>query len=166
MFELPSDHGELERLVADLESDLERARTELEYLAGSVPEAPAKLDERFVQESLSTAMNDAASDLGGAVSAVDCTEYPCFAFGEIPHPGGEAGEGLRRLLGSGALGAYSSDARGAYAWDEVDEETGEIRTHFGVSFYPQAGGRANKTVQHRLSTRWHEWLSAVRREHE
>jgi hypothetical protein len=113
--------------------------------------APEHLDARFDQEKVRGAVNAGLKEVGldGEVTAVDCSEYPCLAVGEIK--GASFGrEEAGRVGHSAALSAYTGDSRQSLGTSV--EDNGHLRNLFGVAVYPKA---ADDAEQQQIAKRLH-----------
>jgi len=157
---------ELERLrarVRELEWQAtaeEEARVERD---GRGVQAPPDLPERFGQEPLRRAMDEALREIGlkGQVTDVDCSEYPCLVSGELSE--GEFGrEESERLGGAAALAPYGEDQRASFG-STMEGRDGESRRVFAVAVWQRVEGPTEKAeILKRLHSRWAELQEALR----
>jgi len=127
----PDSPEAIERRVAELERQLklERAlRTEAE---GKELKKPDNLPERFSEAALRSALTAGFKELGfkAEVTSIDCTEYPCIAYGE----GFGTREDSERLAKSGAMSNYSGDNRNVWGW----QNKADGKETFGVALFPK-----------------------------
>lgn len=127
---------------------------------------PAELAPRFAQAAIETAMTTAIAGArapGSSLQGMDCSEYPCIAFGRLA--GTE--ETLERIERSRALAAYRHDVQTALLWmsfggesegQSEEDERAEVGL-FAMAFYTQEeatrmGDALDRRVRSRTAALW------------
>lgn len=163
---------------ARLKEKLARALSELRAFeheemkkAGDAVPWPKDVPEEFREEGVKRAIQDAirAAGLKGEIASIDCTEFPCAAYGEIVVDGSkeDSARGLENF--SKALnGVYPEDdvSRHESIWgksEKSDDGAPRIRNHFAVAVYPDslADEEERKAISQRLRWRSQQYMDAV-----
>ena len=136
---------------------------------------PEDVSPRFTQEAIQAALTSAIADArapGSQLQGMDCSEYPCIAFGRLA--GTE--ETLERVERSRALSAYRRDVQTALLWmafggepgdtnAQVDEEEAERAEvgFFAMAFYTQdEAARMGESIDRRVRSRTAALWNAIR----
>lgn len=133
-------------LRARLEEELRERRSR----EGTPTPWPAEAPDRFRQDPLTRAVNDALREVGwkGEVTDVDCKEFPCVLVGHLE--GSLGSEEFKRLLRVKALAPYAGDhAHTSVAASTLRDSLGRPvrRTQFGIAFGPGAPPGTEPDVQ-------------------
>ncbi len=148
--------GELIALKDKLGSrEAERLQLEGEPIA-----KPANLPSRFDPEQLRKSFEASLKEAGfqGAVTEVDCTEYPCILYGN----GFGDRSDMDKLRGAAAFKDYADDSSSVHGWG-VGKRDGGQRNYFGVALFPDDhdGGAPDDAFTKRLDHRMRQyWESA------
>lgn len=139
--ELSEENARLRTQLAALQAQADGDRKVSELERGTPLAPPERLDRRFSQEALRTALAAAFVEAGlpNSVTSVDCTEYPCMIYGE-----GKGGpEEFQRLFSTGAMGGYAADTHNAFGWSTGDGTPERPRRDFlGLAIYPADDAKA------------------------
>ncbi len=137
--DLGDDLAALKGRLAELEQQLDMERKLRRESEGSELRKPGDLPARFSEQAIRDALNRSFKELGFAaeVTAMDCTEYPCIAYGE----GFGTREDSERLDKAAALSEYANDAHSVWGWTGKGEE-GKATKEFAVAVYPKDDRKA------------------------
>ncbi len=132
---------------------------------GEPIEPPEDLHERFTQEPLRVAVDEALEETGfsGEVNLVDCEEYPCIVSGRLDREELDNPEALHLLFKTDALQNYNKDRR-QISVNEVEyiDQEGEKRkdAFFSISFYPENESDRQAAIHDRVIQRERQILDA------
>ncbi len=123
---------------------------------------PEGLPERFEQDVLMTAMGEALSKIGGEISAVDCTEYPCIVYADLPGRGIPPPAEFKAFMDDPAMAEYAQDSRMHFAYDDTDDEGNHLARHSGFAFFPKSTSKQGEgnDLGERVHKRVREWRKA------
>ena len=121
---------------------------------------PDNLDARFKSEALMKSLTAALNETfpGAQVTSIDCSEYPCIAYGE----GMGKREDFDKLKGAAAYAPYRDDRAAQYGWGTTED--GKPLQRFGMVVSPKdapspstqdMGKRLNYRIQQMTSTFTH-----------
>ncbi len=165
----------LEAALSEVGAEADEAQETLEVIREEAREAeaakekknarlpfPEDLPERFEQDVLMTAMDEALSKIGGEISAVDCTEYPCIVYADLPGRGIPPPAEFKAFMDDPAMAEYAQDSRMHFAFDDTDDAGNHLARHSGFAFFPkdtskQSGGG---DLGERVHKRVREWRKA------
>jgi len=148
---------QLRQQLSQLEKKLAVEGALVQQKQGVPIKAPEHLDPRFDQESVRSAVNAGLKEAGfdGEVTAVDCSEYPCLAVGELK--GSRFGpDESERLTKSSAMTGYSGDSKLSFG-SSSDRNGQGTRNLFGIAMYPKSADPAEQQqIDKRLRYRFDE----------
>ncbi len=152
---------------AELEQQLKRASDEL-ALADQVRKAdegepvafPKDLPERFGGPQLQKALEAALEEAGvkGGVLDVDCSEYPCMAYGQIG-----SRDDMDRMRESAALSSYRDDDKSVSVWGVRNKKAGVAvdESYFGIAMMPD-GAKLDPASQQRAERRFQQGWEKIK----
>ena len=145
-------------------------REEMKKAGDAVP-WPKDIPPEFQEAGVKSAVMDAirASGLKGEISSIDCTEFPCAAYGEIVVDGSKEDSARGMDAFSKALnGVYPEEdvSRHESIWgksEKGDDGAPRIRNHFSVAVYPDShtDEAQRKAISQRLRWRSQQYMDAV-----
>ncbi|MDF1562332.1 MAG: hypothetical protein P1V51_04770 [Deltaproteobacteria bacterium] len=159
---LADTRAEATRDRATVDAIREEARLAEEKERARIP-FPDDLPERFAQEPLVRAVSEALAGLEGQITAVDCTEFPCIVYADLPGHGVPPPLEFKNLMGDPAMAAYAEDSRMHFAYDDTDEEGRHLARHTGFAFFPKEPGAEASPAElgERVHKRVREWRKAA-----
>lgn len=134
--------------IADLERQLDSERKLRKEVEGPEVKKPDNLPPRFSEQSLRDSLTNAFAELGvkAQVTSIDCTEYPCIAYGD----GFGSREDSDKLAKTPAMAAYAGDAHRTWGWNYMKDGTNTGA--FGIVLGPQ-DDQPNSDLQKRVEYR-------------
>jgi hypothetical protein len=130
---------------------------------------PTPPTARFQSTAIATALQAAfsATKIEGRVDGVDCSEYPCIAFGRINGPEDQ----MAKLEKSTSMGVYEQDILTVLLWASTDEEAKDAaaarhepedeaeQSLYAVALYPRAdkhelGDNLDRRIRTRTAELW------------
>jgi hypothetical protein len=142
-------------------------RVEREGTAIAAPPTPPA--SRFAQAAVSSALQSAfaSTKIPGGVNGVDCSEYPCIAFGRIRG----AEDQMPKIEHAKSMAAYEEDILTVLLWSATDEEAkdeaeekheadeGLEQSLFAIALYPRTdkaalGDNLDRRIRSRTADLW------------
>ncbi len=141
---LASENEALRAQLKNARENLAAERAAEAARAGQATPWPETLPERYKQDGMQQAFNQAlaAAGIDGDIKSIDCTEFPCIVFGQINNGTKEQAEADFKKFDAALRQQFPEDGHSMHesAWSRSkkgpDGKPTTV-THFGVSVYPE-----------------------------
>lgn len=168
---LVAENKSLRDELRAMKSELSAFKQERAQRAGEPVPWPEDVPAAYREDGIKRAIVDAIQKAGleGDLQSIDCSEFPCVAWGEITTPGDKEdnARALKRFE-EGLRGTYPDDGHNMHqsVWSKSERtEDGSLqhRSMFGIAVYPDdsVDDETGKQVQKRLRWRNQQYMDAV-----